>query len=83
MAQITVEVIGGALQKLTASKIQDVLTQLNLPNHAASVNGDAVEVTYTLSDYEYVTLAPNVKGAAKKAASKNIKTVLKKGSKNK
>lgn len=83
MAKVQVQVVGGSIQQVDGvSSVQDILTKLGLVNHSASVNGDAVTATYELSDYEYVSLAPNVKGAAKKSAPKT-KTILKKGSKNK
>lgn len=79
MAQVTVQVVGGSLKQMTATTIRDVVTELGLSNYAASVNGDAVAYDYELSDYEFVSLAPQVKGAAKKATQKT-KTVLKKAS---
>lgn len=83
MAKVQAQVVGGSIQSVEGvTMVQDVMTKLGLVNHSASVNGDAVAVNYELSDYEYVSLAPNVKGAAKKAATKT-KTVLKKGPKNK
>ena len=83
MSKVQAQVVGGSIQQVEGvSTVQDIMTKLGLVNHAASVNGEAVTANYELSDYEYVSLAPNVKGAAKKAAPKT-KTILKKGSKNK
>lgn len=76
MAKITVQVTGGSLQQKEASNVTDLLAQLSLTNYTANVNGDAVANDYEFEDYEFVILAPSVKGAAKKATTK---TVTKKG----
>jgi sulfur carrier protein ThiS len=79
MAKVTVQVVGGSLKQMEKNTVQDIMTELGLTNYGATVNGDAVQNNYELSDFEFVTLAPQVKGAAKKAATKT-KTVLKKAS---
>lgn len=62
MASITVKVTGGNVQEMQASTVREVKSKLSLPNHTASVNGETQDDDYELEDYEFVTLAPAVKG---------------------
>lgn len=62
MAQITVKVLGGELKELNASTIGEVKTKLNLTNVTATVNGCPEDDDYQLEDFEFVALAPAVKG---------------------
>lgn len=62
--KVTVEVTGQDAKQLNNVKtVGDVMTQLGVENYAATVNGEPADKSYELSDYEYVALAPQVKGA--------------------
>lgn len=63
MAKVTGQVLGGDPKVLdNVSTVADVKRQLQATNHTATVNGESAEDNYELSDYEFVTLAPAVKG---------------------
>lgn len=63
MAQVTVQVIGGAAKVMNKSTIQEIKSALGVRNHQATVNGEPANDNYELQDYEFVSLAPSVKGA--------------------
>lgn len=63
MAKVTAQIIGGSIKQLEADTVSDVKALLDAENHSASVNGSNEEDNYELSDYEFVSLAPKVKGA--------------------
>lgn len=63
MATVTGQAVGGALKQIEASTVSDVKEQLNLESYQATVNGEPCDDDYELSDYEFVSLAPKVKGA--------------------
>lgn len=62
MAKVNVQVLGGQIKQIDADTVAEVKTQLNVPNHTATVNGDSVDGTYELEDYQFVMLSPAVKG---------------------
>jgi hypothetical protein len=63
MAKVHAQVMGGDIKELAdVSSVADVKSRLQATNHTATVNGEAVEDDYELSDFEFVTLAPAVKG---------------------
>lgn len=62
--KVTVEVTSKDAKTLNnVSTVGDVMKELGVENYAATVNGEPADKSYELSDYEYVTLAPQVKGA--------------------
>lgn len=62
--KVTVEVTGKDPQTINGvSTVGEVMTKLGVENYAATVNGEPADKSYELSDFEYVTLAPQVKGA--------------------
>ncbi len=61
--KVTVQVVGGQSKTLDGvNTIADVKRALNLPNHTATLNGDSASPETQLSDYNFVHLAPAVKG---------------------
>ena len=63
MAKVQAQVLGGGIQEVDSVRtVGDVKTRLGVPNHAATVNGNSVRDSYGLSDYEFVSLSPAVKG---------------------
>lgn len=64
MAKVFVQVSGGAAKEMDIGTVADVKRALNLDKYSAAVNGEPVDDDHELSDYEVVTLAPNVKGGA-------------------
>jgi uncharacterized radical SAM superfamily Fe-S cluster-containing enzyme len=67
MAQkVTVQVLGGEPKVLDdVATIAEVMQQLGLNNHSASINGQSATLTDELEDYSFVTLSPSVKGGSK------------------
>lgn len=63
MAKVQVQVIGGAIQQLDIGTVGDVKAKLDAKTYTATVNGSPVNDAYALKDYEFVSLAPSVKGA--------------------
>lgn len=62
MAKVIAKVIGGQPKEMDAESVADLKAQLSLTNYTASVNGSTVEDGYELTDYEFVSLSPSVKG---------------------
>lgn len=63
MAKVTVEITGAQPQVVTdMNTVADVKTKFGKANYVAKVNGESVDDSYELNDYEFVTLAENVKG---------------------
>lgn len=61
---ITAQATGGQPKVFNdVETVADVKEQMNLTSYQASVNGEPADDDYELSDYEFVTLAPKVKGA--------------------
>lgn len=60
---ITAQVLGGEAQiGLQAANVGEIKQQLGVPNHSASVNGQPADNSTVLSDYQFVSLSPAVKG---------------------
>jgi hypothetical protein len=62
--KVTAQVLGGEAQVLDCCKtVEDAFEELGLEgNYTATVNGEPVDMDYELSDFEYVSFAPAVKG---------------------
>lgn len=60
---ITAKVVGGTAQSLTAETVAEVKQQLGVSAYQASINGEPAEDTDILSEGDYLTFAPMVKGA--------------------
>ena len=63
MAKVQVQVTGGALTQQEAATVGELKQKLSVPNHQAVVNGDAAGDDFQLEDFQFVALAPSVKGA--------------------
>lgn len=63
MAKIHAQVIGGSIQELDVETVGDVKNILNKQSYTATVSGDPQDDDYELSEYDFVALAPAVKGA--------------------
>lgn len=66
MAQITVQVVGGAPKVLDNddyATVGEVKEHMNAKNYTATVNGDPAEDGDDVPDYAFISLAPSVKGA--------------------
>jgi hypothetical protein len=63
MAKVTVEITGSTPKVVEASTVKEVKEMFNKSNYIAKVNGDSADDDFELSDYEFVSLAENVKGA--------------------
>lgn len=64
MAKVTVEIAGSPAQVVEGmNTVGDVKKKFNKTNYIAKVNGDSAEDDQELNDYEFVSLAENVKGA--------------------
>ena len=63
--KIRAQVVGGEVKDFDGvSSLSELQQKMGLTGtFSASVNGDPVDSDYELSDYEYVTFAPQVKGA--------------------
>lgn len=63
MAQVVVKVLGSSPRDVEASTVGDVKRSLHLEKYSAAVNGDPASDSTTLSENDFVTLSPSVKGA--------------------
>lgn len=66
MAQITVQVAGGAPKVLDNEEyptIADVKRHMNAEKYTATVNGEPAADDDDVNDFDFITLAPSVKGA--------------------
>jgi len=61
--EVFAQVIGGEIKKVSLGTVGDVKRELNVPNHTATVNGEPAENSTRLSNRDFVSLAPAVKGA--------------------
>jgi len=65
MVLITAQVVGGAAKALEAATVAEVRAKLGLAtNYQAAINGEPAEDTDNLEVGNFVTFAPQVKGAA-------------------
>lgn len=62
MAQVSVKIAGGSMQLKDAATIGELKNSLGLTNHSAAVNGEIEDDSYQLSEGEFITLSPQVKG---------------------
>lgn len=63
--KITVQVLGGESDILDldeGSTVGDVKREMGVVGYAAAVNGEPCDDDAELSEYEFVTLSPSVKG---------------------
>lgn len=63
MAKVIVQVTGGAKQEVEASTIGEVKGKLGATGYTANLNGNPADDTKPVQAYDFVTLAPPVKGA--------------------
>jgi len=64
MAKVTVEITGSTPQVVEGvNTVGDVKKKFGKTGYIAKVNGDSANDEQELNDYEFVTLAENVKGA--------------------
>lgn len=64
MAKVTVEITGSEPKVVEGvNTVGDVKSKFGKTNYIAKVNGDSVDDDYELSNFEFVSLAENVKGA--------------------
>lgn len=62
--QVTAQVFGGEPKSFNDVKtVLDIKRAMSVPNHTATVNGEAASNDTVLEDFAFVTLAPAVKGA--------------------
>lgn len=63
--KIQAQVVGGAIKSFDGVEtVGEVREKMNLgANYTVTVNGEAQDNDYELSDYEFVAFAPSVKGA--------------------
>lgn len=61
MAKVQVQVAGGSIQQKEAACIEDLANAVGAAGYIATVNGEAVDKTYRLTDYEFVSFAKAVK----------------------
>lgn len=63
MAKVITQVTGGQKQELEASTIGEIKARLGATGYTANLNGNPADDTEAVHDYDFVTLAPAVKGA--------------------
>lgn len=64
MAKVTGQVIGGSAKVFeNASTVGEIKELMNAKTHTATVNGEPADDSDELNDYDFVSLAPAVKGA--------------------
>lgn len=61
MAKVQVQVAGGSIQQKNSTTIRGLKCEVNAQGYQAAVNGEPVDDTHVLSDYEFVTFAKPVK----------------------
>lgn len=60
--KVTVQVVGGQSKTFDANTVGELKRLMGTPNHTATLNGDAATNDTVLGDYNFVHLAPAVKG---------------------
>lgn len=63
MATVSVQAVGGRLQIKEAATVGELKAQLGLSSYSATINNEPAENNEALSDNDFVSLAPQVKGA--------------------
>ena len=61
-AKVQAQVLGGDIKQIEAATVRDVKQHFGLMSHTATVNGEPAGDDYRLEDYQFVSLAPAVKG---------------------
>ena len=65
MAKVTAQVLGGDPKVIDdVGTVGGVKARLQVQGHVATVNGEPADDNYELSDFEFVSLSPAVKGGA-------------------
>jgi len=64
MAKVQVQVAGGSIVQKEVETLGELKELMNASNYTATINGEPEsDDNYSLSDFEFITLAPAVKGA--------------------
>ncbi|MNJ94830.1 hypothetical protein D3C87_125330 [compost metagenome] len=63
MAKVQAQVTGGSITQQEANTVSELKQKLAVASYQATVNGEPVEDTHTLREYDFVALTPKVKGA--------------------
>lgn len=64
MAKVIAQVVGGTVKPdVEAETVADVKRLMDAGTYTATVNGEPATDSHTLRDYDFVSLAPAVKGA--------------------
>jgi hypothetical protein len=63
MAKVNVQVTGGSIKQVECDTVGQVKEMLDAASYTATVNGEPASNDTELNDYEFVALAPAVKGA--------------------
>lgn len=63
MAKVHAQVVGGEIKEVSMSTVGDVKKYMNADKYTATVNGDPANNDQRLTDFDFVSLAPAVKGA--------------------
>lgn len=63
MATVSALAVAGKLQVIEASTVGELKQKMGLPTYSASVNGEPMQDHEPLEDNQFVSLAPQVKGA--------------------
>lgn len=61
MAKVQVKVAGGEIQEREARTVGELARAMSVASYTALVNGEPVDDSYELSDYEFVSFAKPVK----------------------
>lgn len=62
MANIVASVLGGNPKRMDVDTVGEAKEELNLTNYTASVNGEPADDDTELTDEDFVSFAPSVKG---------------------
>lgn len=63
MAKVHAQVVGGSVKDVEADTVGEVKEQMKASTYTATVNGEPAADDDQLEDYQFVSLAPSVKGA--------------------
>ncbi len=64
MAKVTAQVFGGEPRVFDGQgTVADIKSQLGAAQHTATINGEPARDSDSLSDFDFVMLAPAIKGA--------------------
>lgn len=62
MAKIHAQVLGGSIKEIEAETVGEAKRLMGAEKHAATVNGESADDDQDLNDFEFISLAPAVKG---------------------